>query len=75
MPDRILGADISQACKKHDTNYANGMNKVQADLRLVKDVYKDCVKGGVSPLICGPTAIVYGLGVTVGGHGAYPGAN
>jgi hypothetical protein len=71
VPDHTWGSDISQACKIHDENYANGMNKVQADVQLVKDVYSECVDGGASPLVCAPTAVVYGVGVMVFGGGAY----
>lgn len=67
VPDKTFGSDISQACKDHDDNYANGVNKLKADLTFTKDVYTQCVGGGASPLLCGPTAALYGAVMLFGG--------
>ena len=71
VPDKVWGSNISGACKDHDKNYSNGTDKLKADLTFTKDVYTDCVDGGASPLLCGPTAAIYGGSVMLFGGSAY----
>ena len=71
VPNKVYGSDISQACKDHDDNYVNGVNKLTADIQFTKDVYTQCVDGGASPLLCGPTAALYGGSVMLFGGSAY----
>ena len=74
IPDSILGADISQACKTHDENYANGMDKEEADAKFHNDIVTQCVAGGQSEFVCNMAATAYSSAVGAFGQGAYDAA-
>ena len=48
-----------------------GCDMIELDIQFTKDVYTQCVDGGASPLLCGPTAALYGGSVMLFGGSAY----
>ena len=74
-PDSVYGVDISYACYVHDLNYGpnSTMSRSQADWQLAMDIYKILTDAGVRSGAAAEAAMVYHLGVRIGGIFYYGG--